>query len=253
MEERERWAQAVLVRLQRVTAARELSPVLEEAAVTEARGLTRALGNDQESLSATYLLGWLHWYRYQALPAGHDQQDLQAAMAMFTSCFISGMSGFPESLVPSLADQSISIATELLGLTQRSGDRNLLSATTDLWLRILTATPADHPDRAGRLSNLGAALLTRFERTGEPCARIAPVCAVRDGGGQVLVHRSGDPDRHVGFMAVLGADDDSEPEAREVAGVLMAVAQRPAHQFACPARRRPLDLPIDDRLISYQR
>jgi hypothetical protein len=79
------------------------------------------------------------------------------------------------------------------------------------------------------------------------------VCAVRDGGGQVLVHRSGDPDRHVGFMAVLGADDDSEPEAREVAGVLMAVAQRPAHQFACPARRRPLDLPIDDRLISYQR
>jgi hypothetical protein len=200
MEERERWAQAVLVRLQRVTAARELSPVLEEAAVTEARGLTRALGNDQESLSATYLLGWLHWYRYQALPAGHDQQDLQAAMAMFTSCFISGMSGFPESLVPSLADQSISIATELLGLTQRSGDRNLLSATTDLWLRILTATPADHPDRAGRLSNLGAALLTRFERTGGTADLDAAITDFRD----AVQATPADHPRRPAFLSNLG-------------------------------------------------
>jgi len=33
-------------------------------------------------------------------------------------------------------------------------------------------------------------------------------------------------------MAVFGADDDPEPEAREVAGVLMAVAQGPAQEFA---------------------
>ena len=30
----------------------------------------------------------------------------------------------------------------------------------------MQATPADHPDRAGYLSNLGIALSARFERTG---------------------------------------------------------------------------------------
>ena len=33
-------------------------------------------------------------------------------------------------------------------------------------------------------------------------------------------------------MAVFGADDDPEPEAREVGGVLVAVSQGSAHEFA---------------------
>ncbi|MEU6408167.1 tetratricopeptide repeat protein [Microbispora sp. NPDC046933] len=35
-----------------------------------------------------------------------------------------------------------------------------------MWQRILSATPADHPQRALCLSSLGIVLLTRFERTG---------------------------------------------------------------------------------------
>ena len=46
------------------------------------------------------------------------------------------------------------------------------------------------------------------------------------------MHGTGDPERDVGFVAVFGADDDPEPEAGEVGGVLVAVAQGPADEFA---------------------
>jgi len=166
MSERERLIAAVQARLERVTAVRDLSPVLEETALTEARELTQTLTDDLGSLPVRYLLGWLHWYRYQALPEGQDQQDLQVAVTMYTPCFINGMSGLPAQLLPIVADQALPVATELLQQTQRSGDQDLLSATVDLWQRILTVTPADYPARATFQSNLGIALLTRFQRTG---------------------------------------------------------------------------------------
>ena len=34
------------------------------------------------------MLGWLHWYRYYALPAGQDKQDYDAAAELFTQCFV---------------------------------------------------------------------------------------------------------------------------------------------------------------------
>ncbi len=166
MGERERWLMAVRARLERVSTEQDLSPVLEDSALTEARELERTLIDDHGSLLAMNLLGWLHWYRYQALPDGHDQQDLQVAATMFTSCFINGVGDLPGPLLPFLADQAGPTAIELLHLAQRSGDQESLSAATDLWHRILAATPADHPGLARRLSNLGAALQIRFGRTG---------------------------------------------------------------------------------------
>ena len=166
MAERERWLAAVQARLERVT-AQDLSPVLEEMAHTEARELARTLTDDDPgSLPAMYYLGWLHWYRVLALPEGHGRQDLEIAVTMFTSCFINGIDGLPGSLMPLLADGAVPAATELLQRTQRSHDLELLTAAIDLWQRILTATSADDSERAGRLSNLGAALLNRLERTG---------------------------------------------------------------------------------------
>ena len=70
MGERDRWMMAVQARLERVITAQDLSPVLEKTAITEARELARTLTDDPGSLPAMYLLGWLHWYRYQALPEG---------------------------------------------------------------------------------------------------------------------------------------------------------------------------------------
>jgi tetratricopeptide (TPR) repeat protein len=158
---------AVQARLERVSTAGGLSPVLEKAAVTEARQLARTLTDDPDSLPARYLLGWLHWHRYQALAGGRGQRALKATVTMFTACFISGMSDLPEPLLPLLADQAVPAAVELLERAQHFGDQELLSTAANLWHRILTATEADNPDRADRLSNLGAALAIRFESTGE--------------------------------------------------------------------------------------
>ena len=50
---------------------------------------------------------------------------------------------------------------------ERTGDQADLDAAIDAGQQALAATPADDPDRAGRLSNLGVALTARFERTGD--------------------------------------------------------------------------------------
>jgi hypothetical protein len=39
------------------------------------------------------VLGWLHWYRYYALPAGQDKQDYDAAAELFTQCFVARVGG----------------------------------------------------------------------------------------------------------------------------------------------------------------
>jgi hypothetical protein len=166
MDEREQWMLAVQARLERVTTTQDLTPVLEETTLTESRELARTLTDDSGSLPARHLLGWLHWYRYQALPEGRNQEDRQAAVTMFTPCFIDAIGGLPGPLIPILAERAIPVASELLARAQRSGEPELLSSAADLWQRILTATPAEYPDRAGILSNLRAALLARFELTG---------------------------------------------------------------------------------------
>ena len=167
MDARDQWMLAVEARLERVRTTQDLGPVLEEGAVREALKLRRSLTDDLDSLPGNYLLGWLHWYRYQALPEGEDQQELRIAIGMFALCFIGGISDLPEPLLPFLADMAISPAARMLQVTQQSADQGLLSTTIDLWHRILINAAPDHRDRNGILSNLGTALRTRFERTGD--------------------------------------------------------------------------------------
>ena len=122
--ERDRWMQALQARLQRVSTTQDLSPVLEKEASAEARQLARTLTDNLDSLPAMHRLGWLHWYRYQALPEGHDQQDLQAAFTMFTSCFINGMTDLPSPLLPQLAEQATPTALRLLEWRNALSTRN---------------------------------------------------------------------------------------------------------------------------------
>ena len=180
MGKRGRWMQAVQARLERVSATQNLGLVLEDAALTEAHELTQTLKDDSGSVQAQYLLGWLHWYRYQALPAGRDQQDLGISVIMFTPCFVAGVDGLPEPLLPVLADQAFPVAVELLELTERSADRGLLSTTVDLWDRILAVTSVDDPKRAVILSNVGDTLLTWALRTGAGSDLDAAITYLRD-------------------------------------------------------------------------
>ncbi|MBL7517311.1 CHAT domain-containing protein [Frankia sp. CNm7] len=59
-------------------------------------------------------------------------------------------------------------AVYLLGKTMLTGNPSTLNEAIDLLRQAVDATPVDCPDRAGRLSNLGAALSLRYERDGRP-------------------------------------------------------------------------------------
>ncbi|MGS2646644.1 CHAT domain-containing protein [Streptosporangium sp. LJ11] len=144
-------------------------PTDDDAMVTLAPFLARALDElDPDALHAVLLLGWLHWSRYQGLPEEQSEQELNAAISMLTPCFVLGVGELPEPLLPLLADEAGATAVALLNESISSSDQRLLSATTQLCHRILAATPADHPNRFGRLSNLGTALQTRYLRGGVP-------------------------------------------------------------------------------------
>ncbi|MGD0603235.1 MAG: hypothetical protein ABSA53_06505 [Streptosporangiaceae bacterium] len=58
-------------------------------------------------------------------------------------------------------------AFTLLQETLRTGDRADLDAAITAGRQAVAASPADHPDRAAMLTNLGIALGTRFERAGD--------------------------------------------------------------------------------------
>ncbi|UXY25984.1 CHAT domain-containing tetratricopeptide repeat protein [Streptomyces sp. HUAS TT20] len=165
--ERARRLAVIQARLHRIVAG-DLSAAVEPKALTEARQLAELLwDNDEDPLEASYSLGWLHWFRYQVLPEGEDQADLEATVEWLAPCFLAGVDALPEPLLPLFADAIEPVATRLLQQAFISTELTVISAAVELWQRILHATPADHPDRAGYLSNLGAALQVRFGRTGD--------------------------------------------------------------------------------------
>ena len=157
---------AVAARLERVADTQDLSPVLEPGTLEEARQLLQVAGDGADGLQARNMLGWLYWYRYRARSEREDGQDLDAAIRMFTPCFIHSGDDLPPPLLPALADQAAPAASNLLSKALGSTDLALISATADLWQRMVSAIPADDEDRPGYLSNLGAAQLARFGLTG---------------------------------------------------------------------------------------
>ncbi|MCX4529289.1 tetratricopeptide repeat protein [Streptomyces sp. NBC_01551] len=166
MAEREELLAAVQARLLHAQGAQDLSLLLDPAALIEAEHLARLL--DDQDVEGRHLLGWLHWNRYRTLPEGVNQEDLNAALAMFTSCFVHDISDevLPEPLLPLLADAAVATAVAMHQRVLDSPEPAAINATTRLWQHILVHTPADHPDRATFLSNLGSALGARFEWLG---------------------------------------------------------------------------------------
>ena len=112
-------------RLKQAFAARDPSPVLELDAVDEARQLTVTLSRDHGDVPARYLLGWLHWVRYRALPQDRGGADLAAAIVMFSVCFNEGVDDVPDELKPTLAELAIPSAGMLLDAVLDSADTDL--------------------------------------------------------------------------------------------------------------------------------
>jgi CHAT domain/Tetratricopeptide repeat len=156
---------AVAARLQRVAAGDNLSLVLHPDAVREAQRLAE-VGGASGDLTILDALGWLYWFRSQALPGDEGRRELATAISMLTPCFIANVGDQPPPLLATLADQAIQEAGSLLQMIRESRDQVLVSSVVDLWRRITAATPDSHPGRAGRMSCLGIALHTRHVLTG---------------------------------------------------------------------------------------
>jgi tetratricopeptide (TPR) repeat protein len=152
-------------RLEEAISAHDIASLLDPSVLAEGQRLTEAM-DDAGDLEAQYLLGWLHWLRYLVLPEGKDSSDLETSINMFQSCFISGMDGLPEPLLPILAERAVPAAVLLSERALNPSDSVQLTRSISLWYRIVDSTPLDDIHRAMWLSNLGVVLRTRFERTG---------------------------------------------------------------------------------------
>jgi len=158
--------QAALERRMQRFSRGDADAVLDARAVEEARQLAALFRRDDADVRSLLVLGWLHWSRYQVLPQGRDKEDLAAAVTMLTPCFMSGAEPLPEPLLPALADAALPGATSLFSQATGSSDSALISFTTGLWRRIAVNTPAGHPDRLARLSDLGVLLSARYRDSG---------------------------------------------------------------------------------------
>jgi tetratricopeptide (TPR) repeat protein len=158
--------QAALAERLRRFSRGDTAAVLDAGAVKEAMQLAALQGRDDADTQSLLLLGWLHWHRYQVLPQGQDRVDLAAAVTALTPCFVAGVESLPEPLLPVLADAALSRATYLLSQAIGSSDPILISFTTELWRRIAVNTPAGHPDRRARISDLGVLLSERYKAGG---------------------------------------------------------------------------------------
>ena len=191
---------AVMARLDRIEAARDPALALEPGALDDAQRLDEALHDDDSDIEAHYVLGWFHWYRYLVLPEGQRHDALENAIRALTPCFIADAEGLPETLLPVLADNAASVAYTLLEQAMSTSDLTLITTTVSVCERVLTATPTDHPDRAGRLSDLGVALGARFGRTG---AQGDLDEAITVGRGAVQATPADHPDRAM-YLSNLG-------------------------------------------------
>ncbi|MEU3249874.1 CHAT domain-containing protein [Streptomyces sp. NPDC006997] len=160
-------------RVARTRRTGDTGPVLEPEALAEARKVWDSLdeegpqGWDEKALRALHTLGWLHWYRYGALPEGADQEDLAAVARAFVPCYAHGVDDLPDVLVPHLAAAAASDAVESLNTAVNSAE-GVSPALVSWWRRVVTDLGSDHEDRPLHLFHLGLALRERAARSPDP-------------------------------------------------------------------------------------
>ncbi|MBO0914952.1 CHAT domain-containing protein [Streptomyces laculatispora] len=165
MNERDAMLEAVRARLGRVAATRGWTAVLEPSALDEAQRLARCVATPMADLEAEHALGWLFFYRAQALTPDSDWED---ALAFFSGCFIAGIEPLPQSLLSTLADRAGPGATNLLRIASQTNDPELVKWAVELWRRILHNIPDGHPNHSAALNNLGNGLEMLGKHTRSP-------------------------------------------------------------------------------------
>ncbi|MFE3906663.1 CHAT domain-containing protein [Streptomyces sp. NPDC059153] len=165
MAELDEYRVEVEARLNRARTERNLSVVLEPEAVSEALGLAAAL-HDSDDPSSHFALGWLYWLRSSVLPEPEGRHERSAAVRAFVPCFLAGLDGIPEPLVPTVAEHAASAVEQLVEEAAGHGSLRGARTASELWLRILQSAPDDSPDRARYRTGLNKALGIDYELSG---------------------------------------------------------------------------------------
>ncbi|EFC82839.1 hypothetical protein [Parafrankia sp. EUN1f] len=160
--------QQVLARLERFGAEQDPAVVLAPEALVELDALLEMAPDPAADLQVAYAAGLLRWVRFLVLDDGDDQQELDAALALFAPLYQVNPGAVPDPVralfeqsrpdVSDPAQAAVAQAVALLHETLRTGDPATLNTAIGLFLQAVTATPTNHPNRAGYLSNLGTAL-----------------------------------------------------------------------------------------------
>lgn len=165
---REQYLAAVRARLERVTSTQDLSTVLHPGVPGDVQRLSGLLRDGDGDTEARLALGWMHYYRYLALPEGPDRDELRSAVTLLLDCFVLGVEPLPEQLLPILADLATAFGDQVLRHAIASPDPDAASAAVELWQRITLAASDDDPEWETYSSNLGLALRIRYDLTGRP-------------------------------------------------------------------------------------
>ena len=205
---------ALTARLQRFAESGARSLALDPAALDEAGRLHAAArragaGPHAIRVDALMLLMSLHLARYQALPAGQGQDDLQGALAFFDVLMDRAPEQVPEQVRRVLAkmrsvgdaDRFGAEGLRIYGEWQQTGRPELLDRAERAFRAGKAAAPPGHPVRAACLTCLGFALRARFEQTGDLADADAAVDASR---GAVTGTAPGHPE-YPKYLTNLGA------------------------------------------------
>jgi hypothetical protein len=154
------------------------SMILTDAAMRDAVRLS-ALIDPAADLAAAFELAAFHWFRYLSLPEGEDRDDLAMAIPLFSLLFDDFPQAVPESLQRFFQDirartgvldagpDALSRGSDLFLSYQSTRALSTLWKAAGLFSAGAAATPASLPNRAAALSNLGNALQTLYEATGD--------------------------------------------------------------------------------------
>ena len=114
------------------------------------------------------------WWRgctctgYRVLPAGLDEEELNAAVKLFTTCFVRGVADLPAPLLPLIVKEALPTAIALFGEAVSAENPVRLAAAASLWQRIVNALRRTIPAGPRCLYNLGMLRFACFDAGGTP-------------------------------------------------------------------------------------
>ena len=171
---------AVLARMKRAQLPGAYAAVPESGAVAEIRALTALVSENDGDFDSRFLLGWLHWYRYQALGgllgqaelaqaawsrADPPRAELAKALTQFLNIFIVlGREQVPEPVVPLVASAAAAFLVR-----EQSADPGIDQLTwyLGIWRRVWSAIPASDPERIPYAVYYAGELDARFRLSGD--------------------------------------------------------------------------------------